>query len=348
VLEYELDKFFFSSRSVTNPVFDSDRAQHWARTREFLAGRNASAKYEEVFAQHNMVSATEVGQSEYNLGLALIGNKEVRASYLRQHADAGDNPGEAFLDKSSALGFAPAAWSKFDRHYAAFLATSDQEQHERAITQCRLAAKMGHPNALAFLRHLGFSAEQSSVQEARPSVTWDVFVSHASEDKDSVARPLVWALRQAGVSVWFDEAELTVGDSLYRSIENGLANSRYGIVIISNAFLSKHWPQRELNGLATREVFGKKVILPIWHGVQHADVAARSPMLADRIAASCRIESARRPSPTSIMTTVQTSLGGVPARPDPSLERAFPAVARSAQTFAATTWTSSKTMLTIA
>jgi TIR domain len=43
---------------------------------------------------------------------------------------------------------------------------------------------------------------------------WDVFVSHASEDKDAVAEPLVHALVDAGLRVWYDRIELCVGDSL--------------------------------------------------------------------------------------------------------------------------------------
>jgi hypothetical protein len=50
-----------------------------------------------------------------------------------------------------------------------------------------------------------------------------------------------------------------------QSIDSGLARSRFGIVILSEAFFAKHWPQRELDGLAAREVDGVKVILPVWH-----------------------------------------------------------------------------------
>jgi hypothetical protein len=101
---------------------------------------------------------------------------------------------------------------------------------------------------------------------------WDVFISHASEDKDALARPLAEALRARGFRVWYDEFALKVGDSLRESIDHGLGNSRYGIVILSPKFFAKHWPQRELNGLATREVGRKKVILPIWYGVGFEDV----------------------------------------------------------------------------
>lgn len=113
----------------------------------------------------------------------------------------------------------------------------------------------------------------------------DVFLSHASEDKDAVARPLYQALTAAGISVWFDEAVLELGDSLRRKIDAGLARCRYGIVILSPRFFEKHWPQRELDGLVAKETAsGDKAILPIWHDLQLEDVIRYSPTLADRLA----------------------------------------------------------------
>lgn len=114
--------------------------------------------------------------------------------------------------------------------------------------------------------------------------TYDVFVSHASEDKDDFVRDFVKCLQQHGLKVWYDEFTLRVGDSLRRSIDNGLKNSRYGIVVLSEAFFSKEWPQRELDGLFAREVNGEKVILPIWHKISKNEVLKFSPIIADMLA----------------------------------------------------------------
>jgi TIR domain/Protein of unknown function (DUF1566) len=115
---------------------------------------------------------------------------------------------------------------------------------------------------------------------------WDVFISHASEDTEEVARPLADALRKAGVKVWYDEFSLQLGDGLRRSIDRGLADSRYGLVVLSPHFFAKEWPQRELDGLAVREASSGKIILPIWHRINRADVERFSPMLADKLAVS--------------------------------------------------------------
>jgi hypothetical protein len=113
---------------------------------------------------------------------------------------------------------------------------------------------------------------------------FDVFISHASEDKDEVVRPLANALQAAGLSVWYDEFELKIGDSLRRKIDKGLANSRFGVVVLSKTFLGKGWANYELDGLVTRAVGGEQVLLPIWHSITKQEVIKFSPSLADKLA----------------------------------------------------------------
>ncbi|MEO3998884.1 DUF1883 domain-containing protein [Mesorhizobium sp. CAU 1732] len=122
--------------------------------------------------------------------------------------------------------------------------------------------------------------------EAPEGRVFDVFISHASEDKDDVVRPLASALREAGLSVWYDEFELRIGDSLRRKIDRGLGSSRFGVVVLSNAFFGKGWPEYELDGLVTRAVSGEQILLPIWHNVTKREVIGYSPSLADRLARS--------------------------------------------------------------
>jgi hypothetical protein len=112
---------------------------------------------------------------------------------------------------------------------------------------------------------------------------WDVFISHAHEDKSALAAPLATELRERGLRVWYDEFALMVGDSLRRSIDRGLARSRFGIVILSPRFFQKEWPQKELDGLVARESQGQKVILPVWHDITADAIRRYSPMLADRV-----------------------------------------------------------------
>lgn len=113
---------------------------------------------------------------------------------------------------------------------------------------------------------------------------YDLFISHASEDKDAVVRQLAHLLRDRGVKVWYDEFTLRIGDSLRRNIDRGIARSRFGLVVLSPAFLAKNWTQYELDGLVTMSVDGRQVLLPLWHGLSKDEVVSFSPSLADRVA----------------------------------------------------------------
>jgi len=157
-------------------------------------------------------------------------------------------------------------------------------------TPMNLYAKRRFPSAdEAFSFHAGLTlrlaARDAGESDEPPSeVGYDAFISHASEDKDKVARPLANALTRLGFRVWYDEFELKVGDSLRQTIDKGLINSRYGIVILSPSFFAKNWPQYELNGLTSREIAGEKVILPVWYKITKVDLLAYSPNLADKVA----------------------------------------------------------------
>lgn len=121
----------------------------------------------------------------------------------------------------------------------------------------------------------------------RNEYQYDVFICHASEDKDVFVRPLVKELEHLSLSVWYDEISLTLGDSLRCSIDRGLSESRFGVVILSHAFFSKNWPRRELDGLAAREIGeGRKIVLPVWYKVVEEDVRKYSPPLADKVSVS--------------------------------------------------------------
>lgn len=116
------------------------------------------------------------------------------------------------------------------------------------------------------------------------SKEYDVFISHASEDKDSVVRPLAKALKSKDINVWYDEFELKIGDSLRRKIDQGLSKSKFGIVVISRSFIKKGWTNYELDGLMTKAISGQQILLPIWHNITQQEVIDYSPSLADKIA----------------------------------------------------------------
>lgn len=128
-------------------------------------------------------------------------------------------------------------------------------------------------------------AEFPDYEASSEDVKYDIFISHASQDKEDFVEPLAELLSDMGFKVWYDDFVLNVGDSLSRSIDRGIVNSEYGLVVLSPHFFAKGWTERELAGLTAREVAGRrKLILPVWHNVTHEDVLEYSPMLADKLA----------------------------------------------------------------
>jgi len=157
----------------------------------------------------------------------------------------------------------------------------DREQKRRLD---QIASQSRQNEALLLAKLHNSVAQPLYRQSEEPSVRFDAFISHATEDKEDLVRPLAEALISAGHKIWYDEFQLKIGDSLRRSIDKGLAASRFGIVILSPSFFAKQWPQYELDGLVSKEIAGGKVILPIWHKVSKAEVMGYSPSLADKMA----------------------------------------------------------------
>jgi len=114
---------------------------------------------------------------------------------------------------------------------------------------------------------------------------YDAFICHASEDKDDFVRPLAELLTSHHLEIWYDEFSLSVGDGLRRTIDAGLAKSRFGIVVLSPHFFKKGWAQRELDGLVARQISEeRRLILPIWHNLGAKEILGYSPPLADTVA----------------------------------------------------------------
>lgn len=141
------------------------------------------------------------------------------------------------------------------------------------------AAKSAPLQSLSGIRH-----EHPPIVPDNNGETWDVFISHASEDKAAVAEPLAEELRARGLRVWLDKTELRIGDSLRRKIDYALAHSTFGVVILSKSFFAKGWPQYELDGIVGMSVTGDQRMLPIWHEISRDEIARQSPSLVDKIA----------------------------------------------------------------
>ncbi len=172
------------------------------------------------------------------------------------------------------------------RAYVAIPLTEVSSREEAVKTANRVLNQVLHEYRSSLKSVSASHNATISSSRKRSETKYDAFISHASEDKEVLVRPLVEQLENNGCKIWYDEFELTVGDSLRCTIDKGLVDSRFGIVVLSPSFFSKKWPQYELNGLVAKEIDSAKVILPIWHNVTKNDILKYSPTLADKYALS--------------------------------------------------------------
>lgn len=117
-------------------------------------------------------------------------------------------------------------------------------------------------------------------EETSQNMMYDVFISHASEDKPGFVDPLVTELQNAGIRVWYDSLEMQWGKSLREQIDNGIKRSKFAILVLSKNFFAKQWPKRELDGILAKETVTGVTPLPIWHEIKYEEVYEYSPTLA--------------------------------------------------------------------
>lgn len=161
------------------------------------------------------------------------------------------------------------------------------------LVESELIRDLNHSDGMRLTAQGQREAENALVSRAPEKVAqpvsanhFDLFISYASEDRE-IAEALDKSLSSRGYKVWRDRGQLTLGDSLATKINEGLGASRFGIVILSDAFLRKNWPQAELSALQARAITkGQKVILPIRRNLSHEAMAKHLPLLGDKLTIS--------------------------------------------------------------
>lgn len=128
----------------------------------------------------------------------------------------------------------------------------------------------------------------SSSDSELPEEEYDVFVSHAWEDKESFVDEFVEELRSKGTKVWYDKTQMKWGDSMRAKIDDGLKKSKFGVAVLSPDYIAEHkyWTKAELDGLFQRESINGKTLLPIWHNLTKQQVMNYSPIIASKLAMS--------------------------------------------------------------
>ena len=125
-----------------------------------------------------------------------------------------------------------------------------------------------------------YALDEQRKSEEEAKAMYDVFISHASEDKADFVNPLVEKLQDLGISVWYDTLELQWGKSLREQIDNGIKRSKFAILVLSKNFFKKQWPKRELDGILAKETISGTAPLPIWYNLTQEEVYEFSPTLS--------------------------------------------------------------------
>lgn len=124
---------------------------------------------------------------------------------------------------------------------------------------------------------------------------YDVFVSHAWEDKEDFVDDFVDALTNLGIKVWYDTTQIKWGDSMRERIDDSLRKSRFGVAILSPNYIAenKYWTKAELDGLFQLESVNGKTLLPIWHNLTKQQVMNYSPIIANKKAMTTALMTAQ-------------------------------------------------------
>lgn len=161
----------------------------------------------------------------------------------------------------------------------------EQQAEQKKQNRVNQQLQESYENRIAELQQQLTQVIPSALQDVPDNnEEYDVFVSHAWEDKEDFVDEFVAELRKQGLIVWYDTDKLKWGDSMREKIDRGLAKSRYGVVVLSPNYIAEHkyWTKAELNGLFQVETINGKTILPIWHNLTKKQVTEYSPIIADR------------------------------------------------------------------
>lgn len=162
----------------------------------------------------------------------------------------------------------------------------EQRKQERQIARMQAS----YEDKISQLQSLAIPNSVYSITSASETlpqdVQYDVFVSHAWEDKEAFADEFVDELRKLNVKVWYDTSQIKWGDSMRAKIDDGLKKSKFGVVVLSPDYIKegKYWTKAELDGLFQLESINGKMLLPVWHNLTKKEVMAYSPIIGSKLA----------------------------------------------------------------
>lgn len=111
---------------------------------------------------------------------------------------------------------------------------------------------------------------------------YDVFISHASKDKNVYVDSLNAAVRKLGLNIFYDTDVLSWGDNWKQVILDGTKSSEFAIIVISNNFFDREWTERELGEFLSRQNENhQKIVLPLLYGISLNELKEHYPELGN-------------------------------------------------------------------
>lgn len=196
--------------------------------------------------------------------------------------------------ESASADYAKKIADKRTKRNDAYLKLQKEEQSERKKQEKSIAnMKRVYEQRISELESARITTiekeitdEDTSEDTSFDELEYDVFVSHAWEDKEDFVDEFVQALNDRNIKVWYDKVKIKWGDSMRARIDDGLRKSKFGVAVLSPNYIAegKYWTKAELDGLFQLESINGKTLLPIWHNLTKKQVMAYSPIMASKLA----------------------------------------------------------------
>lgn len=147
----------------------------------------------------------------------------------------------------------------FPCHVEEPIKVDEQWDQEVACAVCGIRYPMDEVRTLS-REEVGEKLRMKQEKREHPNV----FVSHASEDKDRFVRAFATQLREKGIEAWVDEWEIYPGDSLVQKIyDAGIGAAQAVLIVLSRNSVDKPWVKDELDISVIRKIEEGMRIIPI-------------------------------------------------------------------------------------
>ncbi len=178
--------------------------------------------------------------------------------------------------------------AKRKRRNAEYLKLQKAEQTEKKKQEKEINdIKNNYEDRIRELTQMTTMVEKNiQFKEMQDLEEYDVFASHAWEDKESFVDEFVTCLKELDLKVWYDKDQISWGDSMRKRIDEGLKKSTFGVAVLTPNYIAngKYWTKAELDGLFQLESINGKTLLPIWHNLTKKEVMEYSPIIASKLA----------------------------------------------------------------